>query len=429
MMNKKRIQYISTVKGIIVLCCIAVIVTIGSYIVLSKPDDGSEIDVFLESLVGDPSDSDIRIRQIGVDGAKPIQWNSHPHLSVIVENRLYSELKQAIIRYCLDIEKAGESVALYLFDGGTAAGLRQFLQLRNQSGLQGAFFIGSLPLAWFYTGHCPLMEPVSERFPSDVYFMDLDGIFEDLDGDSVLDSHKGDLSPEIWISRLNASGLSGTEQKEIDFLKNYFDKVRRYRSGDLALPQRSIAIVSAEKHDKLNFDGTAFDEVLFADNSDIRYRFFKKLREGYELVQIAANGSPYQHIFNSDFQNHSIAWEDILISDPAGFFFLMGGPAVLRYTSENNIAKCHIFGKSNGLVAAGSTKGSRWISFQRLIDRLNRGDNFGFAFKHWLSEQILTHSGNTCVYGGYAMIGDPMLQLQRFQRNGFSLMDKKNKIR
>ena len=42
----------------------------------------------------------------------------------------------------------------------------------------------------------------------DLYYMDLDGLWQDGDGDRMFDTHRGPVAPEIWIGRLTASPLT-----------------------------------------------------------------------------------------------------------------------------------------------------------------------------------------------------------------------------
>jgi len=105
--------------------------------------------------------------------------------------------------------------------------------LAGLSQLVGALFVGELPVAWY--------ELDGEEFPADIYFMDLNGTWQDSDRDGLFDGHSGDLNLEIWVGRLHARPL--TWDDEVRLVRRYFAKNHLYRSGQLALPDRALAYV------------------------------------------------------------------------------------------------------------------------------------------------------------------------------------------
>jgi hypothetical protein len=104
---------------------------------------------------------------------------------IVVEEKLYedSQVKDAVALYAKDIENArGVNVAIKTFaspkNGGTAEALKELL-VKNREGLQGAIFVGDLPRALFEFPQWNNDGFRYQRWASDFYFMDMDGVWLD----------------------------------------------------------------------------------------------------------------------------------------------------------------------------------------------------------------------------------------------------------
>ena len=110
---------------------------------------------------------------------------------IITEQNLAqdSRVQEKLQRYINDMETARNitvSTETYSSpkDGGTAEGLKQIL-INNKTGLQGAIFLGDLPRAlfefhkWVYEEESAALVFNYQRWTSDFFFMDLDGIWQD----------------------------------------------------------------------------------------------------------------------------------------------------------------------------------------------------------------------------------------------------------
>jgi hypothetical protein len=161
-------------------------------------------------------------------------------VEIIVDAELAASglIAQKLNRYVSDIVKQGYQPAVTEDSFEDAAALRSYLASQYASGgLGGAILIGDLPIAMYeYDG---------ERFPCDLYFQDLDGVWEDSDNDSYLDKHTGDVIPEIWIGRLLTSKLTSLHEgrTEASLLNDYFDKNHAYRTGQLSITPRGLVYV------------------------------------------------------------------------------------------------------------------------------------------------------------------------------------------
>ena len=104
---------------------------------------------------------------------------------IVVEEKLYedSQVKDAVALYAKDIGNArGVNVAIKTFaspkNGGTAEALKELL-VKNREGLQGAIFVGDLPRALFEFPQWNNDGFRYQRWASDFYFMDMDGVWLD----------------------------------------------------------------------------------------------------------------------------------------------------------------------------------------------------------------------------------------------------------
>ena len=104
---------------------------------------------------------------------------------IVVEEKLYedAQVKDAVALYAKDIGNArGVKVAIKTFasskNGGTAEALKELL-VKNREGLQGAIFVGDLPRALFEFPQWNNDGFRYQRWASDFYFMDMDGVWLD----------------------------------------------------------------------------------------------------------------------------------------------------------------------------------------------------------------------------------------------------------
>lgn len=175
----------------------------------------------------------------------PIQnaIHSKEKILLIIDNEIAENkaINSAINRYADDLNKSfGMAIDVYSFPnikkGGTAQTLRSFLQSAKDS-LIGAIFIGDLPRAQFEFIQNPNTSSIRyQRWISDFYFMDLDGIW--LDTASGNSESQGGLLLEKNVS--TPIFLSDTELPSILPLDSFSI---RYR-GLLKAPETGICSLS-----------------------------------------------------------------------------------------------------------------------------------------------------------------------------------------
>ncbi|MDH5596281.1 MAG: C25 family cysteine peptidase, partial [Candidatus Bathyarchaeota archaeon] len=144
-----------------------------------------------------------------------------PLVCILVNSTIYADIEFSLNRYAVDVENSGFAVKIMetgqLFDE-TPEGIRSYLQENLPHKLDGCLLVGDIPGALFEVG--------AKEFPTDLYYMDLDGLWTDSDNDMIYDEHSGDVAPEIWVGRLKVPDVAGDEAS---LLNDYFDKNHRYR--------------------------------------------------------------------------------------------------------------------------------------------------------------------------------------------------------
>lgn len=342
------------------------------------------------------------------------------NLLVFVNSSVYGGVKQSLEQYKMDLENFGfESVIVLNWSENNPLRVRETLQQNYLNGsLAGALLVGDLPAAEYEM----FTEWDYERFPTDLYYTDLDGNWTDADGDGIFDRHTGKVSPEIWVGRIKVSGL-GVD--EITLINNYFEKSHRYREGTLTAPRRALLYVDDDWADHTSMDsyslGLLYDNVTAVTdragtNAD-DYR--NRLSQGYEWVHVRSHGSWSWHRFQAPGSDSGlIRSEEYADIDPWTLFYQFFVCSAARFTEPNYLAGEAVFRTTNGLMAIGSTKMGGMLMFWTFYEALARGRTLGDAFKEWfvkwgegkvgLSD---TYIGRKWSYG-LSMIGDPTLRLR-----------------
>ena len=208
--------------------------------------------------------------------------SDNPSIAILVENSLYKSIKDNLKQYISDIENEGYSIFLQTLSGGSPIDVKAWIKTQYKRGCEGIVFIGDIPAIWAKVG--------DEVFPCDLFYMDLDGNWEDTDNDGIYDSHtagSGDMAPEVYVARLYSSTLN--YDSEVNMINNYLEKTHSYRIGKLMQPWRGLEYVDEDWYD-MDVD---LDEI-YEDNVtryDFGYRttaddYLEKLQQGWQFVQV-----------------------------------------------------------------------------------------------------------------------------------------------
>jgi hypothetical protein len=362
-----------------------------------------------------------------IQGQRKVQRSDSTEVLILVNTALQDTLTVPLAQYIADLELEGYVVETLGVSGGTAADLKALMQSRPS--LLGAILIGDVPIPWFQMIDDFEGDGVPdgyEEFPIDLFYMDLDGTWQDLyyydsisqellpGPDGILDSHGGDQSPEIWIGRLTASPMT---EDEIALLENYLDKAHRYRQGSLWLRERALNYIDDDWSGSWTTAGleSIYGEVVVVDHpeSTVAADYEAELTAEYEWIGVCAHSWPGGHGF---IYNGGSTWSYFYAYqldpiDPQGLFYNLFACSNARYVEANYMGGCYIFTDTYGLGAVGSTKTGSMLYFEQFYYPLGGGVSLGQAFKEWFD--VIASGGfatwEHSWFYGMTLLGDPTL--------------------
>ncbi len=315
-------------------------------------------------------------------------------IGIVVNKDLYPKIAASITRYQEDLRRIeGKDTwleATTFSDADNKKALRDTLRNHyNNDNLEGVVFVGDLPLCDFYEEDEP--RGLKDIFPCDLYFMDLNGTFTPED---LPDTHSGNKSPEIWVSRIVTSVLTWVANRpEEEIVQIYFDRVhlrmygqdsqvRRYVIGGMYGEWPSL---ESENRPYLGYNNNSIQTMrTYSDSTDpdFKIKWANALNSGKEYAYIYshAGGLPYRHKFGY--------YVEDIYTDPTNCrFYNVYCCQNARFTTEN---MCGVYAtEDQGLISVGSAKtGSmRPGTYRAYNEPLGRGYSFGESFKNWFNRE------------------------------------------
>jgi hypothetical protein len=345
---------------------------------------------------------------------------------VLVETSLFSGIEASLSQYTKDLESIdGFSVGIYTVSTSNATAIRSFLLEALPEGLVGCLLVGDISKA-----HYEWIDPEFGTYyniPTDFYYMDLDGVWNDTNGNGAYDKHSGEASAEIWVGSLQPSMVYGDD---IWLLNNYFKKNHLYRTGKLALPKR--ALVYLDVYDEPPWPELFFNSIKVAyedtvvvadDEATVASDYLERLLEGYEWIYLGTHGSPSSHTF----ELHG-GWDGTVYGsqyrsiDPHTFFYILN--ACFTTAGYNNVAGSAVFANTYGLLAIGD-RASADTTLQthqyriEFWEALSKGKCIGEAYLEDVKiyEDMLIVDPEYKIPGeeyGWQIIADPSLHIHGY---------------
>ena len=152
------------------------------------------------------------------------------HINIYVNSTIYNSLTSDVAQYKQDIINQGYTADIISWSTNDVTQLKNNLSATYSSGLIGAVLIGQLPYA--KAQYWDSAWGMYRKFSCDLYLMDLDGNWTDVNLNNyydvgVLDNNvehnngTADWFPEIWVARINPYtiseiGLKDVAQRSID---------------------------------------------------------------------------------------------------------------------------------------------------------------------------------------------------------------------
>jgi hypothetical protein len=328
---------------------------------------------------------------------------------LFVMGEIYDELKQHLQVFVSDLTFDGYQPEIHQLSA-----LQSKEDIRNMliagyehDHLVGSILIGNVPYCMF--------ESIEENneyylFMCDLYYMDLDGQWEDKDGNDVFDEHSGNIDPEIWVGRLWTPEKDGNS---IEQLKNYFRKNHAYRTGKITLSKRALEFTYNTDHSTNQrieeYLRMIYQEVIMVDlftGNVSKENYINHLTEGYEFTFLTAHSTPCCHLFEDD----PVYWYEIKDIDPNAFFYVLNCCGSARYVVPDYLVGHYVFSESFSLTAIGLTR-TAGIGFPyEFADPLSKGSCIGDALKDTFINCYFSLEGFAEYYFyGIVIIGDPSI--------------------
>jgi hypothetical protein len=233
-------------------------------------------------------------------------------ISILVDEDLYGPIAAALDDYMADLASEGYGVFLETVSGGAPAEIKAWVQQRHDCGSDAVVFVGDITAAW---------AEVSEAvFPCDLFYMDLDGHWEDADLDGDYEIHtagSGDEGPEVYVARINARTLE--YDSESNMVNGYLAKAHAYRAGALTQPWRGLEYVDEDWHNMY----VALDQVYGDDVVRHDYGYFTtaagyldQMDLGQHFVQVCAHSYSGGHHFGTR-PTESAAYAHVYVHSPS----------------------------------------------------------------------------------------------------------------
>jgi hypothetical protein len=397
-------------KKLFLMCAVlAVVATMafagGSHIPVTRymSPDGSLPMTYREWYETIPYAGSVSIGHVGMapgtDGGK---------VNLVVNATLYPKLASFLNpssgQFVNDLTNDGWTVSVDTMamsaDPMAAETLRNFLIAEFNNGSVGAVFIGDLPIAWFQ-----MMEvfygsqPSYTSFPIDLFYMDMDGTWQDnymeqggnlvAGSDSIYDTHTGDMGAEIFVGRLPAS----TCGNDSALIHDYLQRNHAFRTGTLTLSKQALfyndddwTAWTGEWSSQL---GTVYDSMLIVDHPETTTAtdWRARLPVSHEWVSVFVHSSPGAHAFK---YNGGSSWSwfystEIPTINPVANFYNLFACSNARYTQPQNCGAMYTFRSDYGLGALGSSKTGSMLEFQYFYNPLSQGKCIGEAFADWFT--------------------------------------------
>jgi hypothetical protein len=265
----------------------------------------------------------------------------------------------------------------------TPEDIRAILLSEYSSGLVGTILVGEVPAAWVQL--FPMTHYYASHFPTDYFYMDLDGTWNDDNTDGFYDNMSGAMEPEIWAGRITPSFCIFGD--EVKMLNQYFAKNHAYRTGSLSLPDRGLGYIEIPWYVP-HLDYVYGDvDIVIDENTTTALNYKYMLQQGYEWVHLLAHSSPWGSTFflrNETYGGGSVFSYEMPHVNPEAIFIILEACSNAKYTETNNLGQSYIFGSDYGLAVIGETKIMYGNSFEELYSSLGQGNTLGDAFLDWI---------------------------------------------
>jgi hypothetical protein len=335
-------------------------------------------------------------------------------VAVVIDSTIYDAVKTSIDQYVIDLAYSGYYAVIYTVNGASTTGLKNLLA--SIVGLKGAVFVGSVAVSWYEMTNDFFDSP--SEFPCDLYYMDLNGLWEDTDGDGKFSSHSSAVQPEIWVGRIWSPTDNGNNTALIN---DYFNRNHRFRTGLLGSSRSALSLID---DDWTGFGDCAMDAMMPAsvietitvpaDTTGDRYK--SEINDTRGWATIGAHSSPNGHSFKKPGGSDWVAATYLRDTKaPKAYFYNLFACSNTRFTEDNYMGGWYIFDnpggeRCNGMAAVGSAKTGSMLQFEDFYTPMGAGKVLGEAYKDWWIALGTSHNIDQIRwFYGMVILGDPTI--------------------
>ncbi len=316
-------------------------------------------------------------------------------VAVIVNSKLYPQIKDSIDRYLEDLKNEDYEVIFLLWDYKQHPNVEELKELlkgyHETQNLQGAVLIGKIPYAEGKMN--------GGSGPVETYLMDLYSANFIKNDEGIITNFQGHIYMDIWVSRICAQDNRQLfpNESEADLINRYFEKNHLYRTCQSPVPDLKLKFSANTEIADWLYD-PVYMIIEYVNSNEHGYDYISTSGSAYEYLEfISANVAQYLVLkAHSEKTKHHFA-EDGRVS--YGLKELSSG-SVLRvkqpfvfleacsasdFSHRNSLGKAYLFGEnSDVLVIAGLTVPGNMIVGNSAVH--STGEAFGVNFLNHIQQ-------------------------------------------
>jgi len=340
------------------------------------------------------------------------------NVALLVLNPQYNILRSCLEQYVADVASMS-NFNVIIVNGSwiNHVEVRETLQYLYESlNIVGCLLVGEIPWAYYNASSRYGESP----FPTDLYYMDLNGQWIDEDSDEFFDDRVDTDGVEIWVSRIRPP------IDDIDLFPSFFEKDHQYRNGTINVPKACLMFQEQEEKQGEEWGRRRMEHLrplynqeditLFCLlNETSKENYVSALKNPYELVWINAHGGPTRQQFLQP--DGTYVWfdhNDAKNVEKGGIFHLVHSCESGPFDTTNYLSGWHLFGEGYTLGCLASTTIWESIDHDLFIEETSRS-YVGRAFLSIIqvADSKAKYDPITArnLYYGATLQGDPLLFL------------------
>jgi hypothetical protein len=269
-------------------------------------------------------------------------------------------------------------------------------------------------------------------FPTDLYFMDLDGTWLDfvvppigMPGVFDIDQGEhtngsGDWEPEIWLARISPYSMGMPGINYTQELIDYFDRNHDYRTGVISRPNKACLYIDDDWSSYANewisnftaYTGSSLD-AHYTNALTTSTDYMQRMNTyDFEFVHLLVHSWPTYHTFGpaGNGADGTTSYKDVWGNDTLPFFLNLYACYSANFTQKNNTGTYYLF-SNDTLVVIGSSRSGGMDLYQPFYDNLSLNMTIGKSFSNWFYNPEIEKLNKTELYYGMTIFGDPLLTI------------------